>query len=162
MLHVAPELCFESKLRERLGNGYITADLFSNRAMVKMDITDIGYPDRSFDAIYCSHVLEHVQDDRQAMKEFHRVLSSNGWAILLVPITAEKTFEDLSVNDPAERRRLFGQHDHVRRYGPDYANRLSEAGFQVTVTEHGELVTREEAVTMGLTEAAGEIFHCTK
>ncbi|WP_416181183.1 class I SAM-dependent methyltransferase [Chloroflexus sp.] len=35
-----------------------------------MDITNIPYPDESFDAILCSHVLEHVPDDRKAMREF--------------------------------------------------------------------------------------------
>ena len=52
MLHVAPEHCFESKFKEQLGDKYLTADLFSPRAMVKMDITDIQYSDQSFDVIY--------------------------------------------------------------------------------------------------------------
>lgn len=60
--------------------------------MVKMDIME--YPDESFDVIYCSHVLEHVPDDRKAMREFRRVLKRSGWAILLVPINAGKTYED--------------------------------------------------------------------
>lgn len=66
MLHVAPESCFETKLKQRLGDNYLTADLFNPRAMVKMDITNIDYPDQSFDIIYCSHVLEHIQDDRKS------------------------------------------------------------------------------------------------
>ena len=74
MLHVAPESCLEERFRQRLAAGYITADLFNPRAMAKMDIMDIGFPDESFDVIYCSHVLEHVVDDRKAIKEFHRVL----------------------------------------------------------------------------------------
>jgi len=36
-------------------------------------------------------------------------------------------------HQPQERERLFGQHDHVRRYGLDYKDRLMEAGFSVTV-----------------------------
>lgn len=100
MLHVAPERCFEAKLKERLGDNYLTADLFNTRAIVKMDITNIKYADQSFDVIYCSHVLGHVQDDKRAIREFYRVLKNNGWAILLVPITRKKTFEDPSIVEP--------------------------------------------------------------
>ncbi len=127
-----------------------------------MDITNIEYPDQSFDVIYCSHVLEHVQDDKRAMREFFRVLKNNGWAILLVPITSEKTFEDPSIIEPLERLQAFGQENHVRRYGPDYVDRLCEAGFSVEVTKVNDLVQSNEAVKMGLTLASGEIYYCTK
>ena len=65
MLHVAPEARFQKLLKQELGAGYITADLHDSQAMVQMDITDIGYPDELFDVIYCSHVLEHCQDDKK-------------------------------------------------------------------------------------------------
>jgi ubiquinone/menaquinone biosynthesis C-methylase UbiE len=97
MLHVAPELCFESRFRQVIGSGYLTADLFAEGADVKMDITDICFPEGSFDLIYCSHVLEHVPDDKKAMREFYRVLKSGGWAVLLVPITVELTLEDPNI-----------------------------------------------------------------
>ena len=162
VLHVAPEGCLERRLRERLGEGYITADLSHPRAMVKMDITDIDFPDESFDVIYCSHVLEHVQDDRRAMREFHRILKGSGWAILLVPIDAELTFEDASIVEPQERLRAFGKEDHVRRYGPDYVDRLRDAGFEVQVTGVADLCGEDDAVRLGLTPASGEICYCTK
>lgn len=161
MLHVAPEECLEERFRRRLGAGYVTADLLNPRAMVTMDVTNIQYPNHSFDVIYCSHVLEHVVDDRRAMREFRRVMKPGGWAILVVPITAERTFEDPSVIDPAERLRVFGQEDHVRRYGPDYVDRLREAGFRVEVTTITDLVTAETATRMGLTEACGDIYTCS-
>ena len=98
-----------------------------------MDISDIQYGDNTFDVIYCSHVLEHVPDDRKAMREFWRVLKIGGWAVLQVPIVSDVTFEDPSVTGPKERERLFGQRDHVRRYGPDYRDRLVDVGFSMTV-----------------------------
>ncbi len=162
MLHVAPERCLESRFRQRLGEGYLTADLSNTRAMMNMDVTNIEYPDESFDVIYCSHVLEHVQGDRKAIREFYRVLRSNGWAILLVPITAKRTFEDPSMVEPAERLKAFGKEDHVRRYGPDFVDRLREADFNVEVVKVNDLVRKDEAVTMGLTTASGEIYYCTK
>jgi len=162
MLHVAPEWCFEAKFKEQLGDAYLTADLNSPTAMVKMDICDIQYPEHSFDVIYCAHVLEHVPDDKQAMREFYRVLKNDGWAILNVPISTDKTFEDPSVVDPEERLRVFGQHDHMRIYGPDYADRLREAGFTVKVCKVEDLVNTDDAKRMGLTPACGEIYYCTK
>lgn len=162
MLHVAPEQCFESRLRSCLGQSYITADLLDPRAMVRMDITNIQYPDEYFDVIYCSHVMEHVQDDKRAMSEFYRVLKSDGWAILLVPITADKTFEASSVVDPSERLRIFGQEDHVRRYGTDYIDRLEEAGFKVKASHVFDLFEKSDVERLGLTPASGDIYYCTK
>lgn len=162
MLHVAPEPCLEPILKQGLGENYLTADLHNPRAMITMDITNVNFPDRSFDVIFCSHVLEHVPEDRKAMREFCRTLKSDGWAILLVPITAERTFEDPSILDPEERLRVFGQKDHVRRYGPDYVDRLREAGFRVEIIKVSDLVQQDEAVRMGLTSASGEIYYCTK
>jgi len=162
VLHVAPENCFEPRLRKRLGSNYITADLLDPQAMIRMDITDIQFPDNYFDVIYCSHVFEHVPDDRKAMREFFRTLKPNGWAILLVPITVEKTFEDPSIVNPSERLRIFGQVDHVRRYGSDYIDRLKESGFNVKMSYATDLFQKNEIKIAGLSTASGAIYYCTK
>ena len=162
MLHVAPEPCFEGRLRDHLGDGYLTADLNDPQAMVRMDITNIQYRDESFDVVYCSHVLEHVPDDRRAMRELRRVLKTDGWAILLVPISVAETDEDALVIDPGERRRRFGQEDHVRSYGPDYALRLQDTGFNIRRTTASDLSSADEAIRMGLTRESGDIFYCTR
>lgn len=162
MLHVAPEPLLEKRFASIVGDGYLTADLYNPRAMVEMDITNIKFPEKTFDVIYCSHVLEHVQDDRTAIGEFHRVLKDDGWAILLVPIVASETYEDPSITEPEDRQRHFGQSDHVRVYGPDYIDRLRAAGFTVEKTTVDDLVDSERANLMGLTNASGEIFFCTK
>jgi SAM-dependent methyltransferase len=160
VLHIAPEQCFEGRFRARLRDGYLSADLLDPHVMERMDITRIGYPAETFDVVYCSHVLEHVPDDRQALREFRRVLKPTGWAILLVPITANRSFEDPTIATASERLRVFGQEDHVRRYGPDYVDRLREAGFAVNVTKGSDMVSPQDAVRMGISREAGEIFHC--
>ena len=96
------------------------------------------------------------------MREFFRVLKDEGWAILLVPIESDRTFEDPSIVDPKARLEAFGQEDHVRRYGADYVERLRDAGFTVQVSKVEDLANGEETVTMGLTPASGEIYYCTK
>ncbi|GAC1389418.1 MAG: hypothetical protein NVS4B11_03680 [Ktedonobacteraceae bacterium] len=71
----------------------------------------IPYAQNLFDVILCSHVLEHIPDDRQAMSELYRILKPGRWALLLVPFDAERaeTFEDPNVVDPKERTPLFGR-----------------------------------------------------
>ena len=162
ILHVSPAACLEPKFKARFGDRYLTADLLSPTAMVKMDITNIQYPDQSFPAILCSHVLEHVSNDIAAMREFYRVLKDDGWAILLVPITADRTFEDPSIADPAKRLELFGEIDHVRRYGPDYVDRLRSVGFKVETIFVEEVASAAEIEKMRLTADSGEIYLCRK
>lgn len=162
VLHVAPEAVFAPRFAMVPGIEYHTADLHDPHAMERMDVTDIRHPPGAFDVIFCSHVLEHVEDDRQAMREFHRVLANNGWAILLVPITAAHTFEDPSVTDPHERFRLFGQSDHVRRYGPDYVERLREAGFRVTLRTAGDVLLPGEGQRYAIPPAIAPVYFCTK
>jgi len=164
MLHVAPETQFEKLFSKVIGDGYITADLFDPRAKVKMDVTVIPFPADCFDVILCSHVLEHVPDDRKAMRELVRVLKPEGWAAILVPCFPErgKTFEDFSVTEPAERLKLFGQADHVRIYGSDFVSRLEESGFHVHVVYPPEFLSPEEIIRFNITRNSGEIFLCTK
>ena len=84
--------------------------------------------------IICNHVLEHIPNDLEAMKELYRVLKVGGVAVLQVPISKNSftTFEDPSVIDPNEREKTFGQSDHVRIYGQDYVDRLISCGFKAT------------------------------
>jgi SAM-dependent methyltransferase len=162
LLHVAPEPCVSARLHSMAGPGYLSADLFDPGVMERMDICDIQHPARSFDAVYCNHVLEHVEDDRKALREFHRILRADGWAILMVPTYAGPTLEDPSIVTGQARLAAFGQEDHVRRYGDDFVDRLTAAGFEVATVSARDLATPVEAEHMGLTAAAGEIYFCTK
>jgi SAM-dependent methyltransferase len=152
VLHFAPERIFEEWLGSRPNLDYVSTDLERPRAMVKADITDLPFPDDSFDAILCSHVLEHVVDDRNAMRELYRVLRPGGWAVVLVPIdfSRSETFEDPTIVAPADRERLFGQDDHVRVYGRDFTARLEEAGFTVRVEDFTRELTESETRRYGL------------
>jgi SAM-dependent methyltransferase len=152
------------QLQKFLGKGYMTADLLEPDVMEKMDLTNIPHANSSFDIIYCSHVFEHIVDDKKAMGEVYRVLRKDGWAILLVPITSEKTIESQAfTEDPEERLRLFGQEDHWRRYGPDYINRLRDAGFRVEALEANDFLDFGEMKRLRVdTKAAGKIIYCTR
>src|SRR5262249_15782570 len=117
--------------------------------------------DESVDVILCSHVLEHVADDRRAMREMHRVLRPGGWAIVLVPIrkNQQTTFEDPDVVSPEERTRLFGQADPVRRYGRDIKTRLEDAGFAVTPENYTQELSEETRYRHGLKPVHGDYIY---
>ena len=133
VLHIAPEQCYYKRFKALPNLDYTTGDLVSPIADVHFDIQEIPFEDNTFDVVICNHVLEHVDDDMKAMKEFHRILKSKGFAILQVPqdYNLQHTYEDPSITDPDEREKHFLQKDHIRLYGIDYADRLTAAGFQV-------------------------------
>lgn len=133
VLHFAPEQAFYKRFRNLKNLNYTTTDLNSPLADVKADICKLPFSDNSFDFILCNHVLEHIPDDEKAMRELFRILQPGGTAILQIPqdLNREKTFEDDSISDPAERAKIFGQYDHVRVYGRDYFDKLRSVGFKV-------------------------------
>ncbi len=146
MLHIAPEYCFIKRFEKQKNIDYITGDLESPLAMVKMDVHDIPFEDHTFDVLFCNHVLEHVDDDLKVMGEFRRVLKPGGWAILQSPqdFSRATTYEDPRITDPKEREKHFGQDDHVRMYGRDYDKRLEQGGFTVDLFDPQEKYDKEE------------------
>jgi SAM-dependent methyltransferase len=135
LLEFAPSFGLSRKLKRHPLVDHRSADLYRNNVDDRVDITDMrGYPDASFDIVLCSHVLEHVPDDRRAMRELHRVLRPDGFAIVMVPLVhgVDKTNEDRAIDTPALRWKYFGSDDHLRQYGKrDFADRLAAAGFNV-------------------------------
>ncbi len=133
VLHFAPEHCFYKKFISLKNLNYISADLNSPRAMIKVDMTKIQFPDNYFDVVISSHVLEHIPNDFKAMQELVRVMKKDGWGVHQVPIeySRKKTFEDPDVLTNKERLSVYGHIDHKRIYGRDYKNKLEKAGFIV-------------------------------
>jgi SAM-dependent methyltransferase len=125
---------------------YRTADLLAENVHDRVDITDLRlYQDDEFDFLICSHVLEHVEDDKKALRELHRILKPGGKAILMAPIilSIDSIDEDTRGMDEGERWRRFGQFDHLRLYSKSgFLARVREAGFQVY--EYGKETFGEE------------------
>jgi len=111
----------------------------------------------------CNHVLEHVYDDNKAMREIYRVLKFEGKAILQVPINnkLEKTIDGRNTKDVNLRNKLFGQYDHLRSYGLDYYNKLTEVGFKVEKIDQTKKM--DESLIRKYSLVKGEIIpYCTK
>jgi SAM-dependent methyltransferase len=157
LLHLAPEACVMKFLKTQPIR-YVSADLCAPNVDLQLNIEKIDLPDEQYDIIVCSHVLEHV-NDRIALLELRRILKRDGILIAMVPIVegCQVTYEDETITSPQERERHFGQNDHVRVYGADFARRVTDAGFDVEVhTAFGR-----EALRYGL--SMGEkVFLCRK
>jgi len=126
-----------------------------------MDITNIPFKNEVFDFILCSHVLEHVENDKKALNEFCRILKKNGNLIITVPIFDKKTYENLKIKSPRERLKYFGQKDHVRKYGLDISKKLLNAGFKTKIITPKDIMNQAKIkkYSIGLSD---KIFRCLK
>jgi len=157
ILHFSPEPIISQYIGPR-ARRYSTADYFSRKADLILNIEDIDQPDQSWDIVICSHVLEHVNDEL-ALQELHRILRKGGRLIVMVPVIEgwEKTYENTNVITAEDRQKHFGQQDHVRWYGHDIRSRLKNYGFNVCEhTAYGE-----DCVKFGL-ERGGKVFICMR
>ncbi len=163
VLHIAPEQCFLKLFKAQTNLNYITADLYSPIADVKADICNLPFEENQFDVVFCNHVLEHIEDDKKAMSELLRVLKPNGMGIFQIPqdLTLETTYEDFSITSKEERKKHFGQYDHVRVYGKDYFDRLRAVGFKVNEIDYSKTLSADLITKYCLVK--GEILPvCTK
>lgn len=138
ILDFAPEKCMTEFIRKNFPEAdYRTADLEMEGVDYRLDIMDMKeIPSGSIDFFLCSHILEHVRDDRRAMAELYRILAPGGRGICVVPMDLDQkeTDEDPGCTDPGEQWRRFGMATHVRKYSrEDYIGRLRRAGFLVSL-----------------------------
>lgn len=154
ILDIAPIRSFES-LVKKYGCNYTSIDIGENRAMIKMDITQMDFPDSVFDLIICSHVLEHVKDDVKALKELYRVLKAEGKCIIIVPFNSNR-LETIEYEKPDPY-----MEDHVRDYGKDVLGRINSSGFNVEDKEIN--YSEQDEKKYGLFPGGGaSFFLCTK
>ena len=141
ILHVGPEFCLQPLLASIPQATYVSVDLMVSvvdllevKADVCMSITHGCFRSNVFDLVICSHVLEHVKADWQAMAQLFRMTKPGGVAIVPVPIDWKSAItKEQAGLSPYERAELYGEADHVRQYGRDYVQRLRETGFEPRV-----------------------------
>lgn len=163
VLHIAPEQCFYGRFKRLKNLDVLTGDIESPLADLHFDLHHIPLESDQFDVVFCNHVLEHVTDDAQCLRELHRVMKPGGWGIFQVPFvpTQITTDEDPSITDPQERQRRFGQYDHVRIYGTDYPERLEAAGFEVETVRLQEELSEADRIRYGLPQEE-PLYVCRK
>ncbi len=138
VLAVSPDVFLERE-GPRRGWDYLSIDLEPGLAMKQMDLTALQLPDADRDLVIAYHVLEHIPDDRAAMREIARVLRPDGVAIIEVPLAGDETDERFIDGPVDERVRHYGQADHVRMYGrADFVRRLTENGLAASAVRVGD------------------------
>ena len=163
MLHIAPEQCFYKLFKAQKNLDYTTGDYNSPIADIHFDLHQAPFSDNTYDVIFCNHVLEHVEDADQCMRELYRIMKPGGWGIFQVPLDTarEKTYEDKSITSPEQRELHFWQKDHLRLFGLDYKDKLAAAGFKVKADDFVNTLTPELVDRYRL--PAGEIIYfCEK
>ena len=153
VLHIAPEPCVVPNLRDLATQQYVSGDLIRDDVLIQFDIQALPFSDQSFEVVYCSHVLQAVEDDDKALAEISRVLSSNGWAIVNVPCRGVSTREFHAGGDEEAPA------DFVRIYGSDFTENLVQKGFNVVPITMHEIASDEEQRMMCLSaESVGSIY----
>ncbi|MCC7430209.1 methyltransferase domain-containing protein [bacterium] len=164
VIHFAPEYVFQNAFLKMKNLDYLSVDLSSPLAKMNgVDVTKIPFPEKSFDVVFCNHVLEHVEDDHKAMSELFRILKPNGWAVFQIPLSKrETTYEDFTITSPKGRFEAFGQDDHVRIYGSkDYPERLEKAGFKVKIVDYVSTFDESGIKKFGLMKGE-KIYFCSR
>jgi SAM-dependent methyltransferase len=163
LLHIAPEPCLEPSFQKWAKGLYLTADLIRKDVNEQFDVMSIPHPNRSFDAVFCSHVLQDVPDDIQAMKEFFRVLVPGGWAILNVPVVAKQSADHREQPRNIRKETDARPDEHLRSYGEDYPDRMRGAGFEVEVVNAQDLFDGQSLEKMAMNRPeTGSVYIGTK
>lgn len=140
VLDFSPSRNFFRKMKKQKDVKYYPTD-FENEfiAEYSFDITNLPIPNDSIDLIFCYHILEHIVEDRTAMKELFRVLRPGGICFIQTPFKDGEIYEDFTIVSPEERLIHFHQSDHVRVYSINgLVQRLHEAGFNAAIKKFNE------------------------
>lgn len=134
VLHFAPEQCLGDLFRRR-ANRYVTADLLRNDVDMRVNLTDIGLADNTFDLVICNEVLQYIPNDSAALGEIFRILRPLGTALITVAMIYEwkKTLEIDDIGSGEELYKYFPDKEWVRLYGRDFVLRTKNAGFATEI-----------------------------
>jgi len=162
VLHFSPSMALFRKMNKINNIEYYSTDFSNPLIKNNFDITSLPFSETYFDLIICYHIFEHVTDDKKAMNELYRVLNAGGILLAQVPYSENETLDDASITSPADRKKRFGQEDHVRYYGrSDFKAHLMKSGFQVDEKNYASEIGIKKSELFQLNKSE-IIFCCTK
>ncbi len=97
------------------------------------ELPDAGYPDNSFEVVTMWHVLEHVTDPNNYLKEIHRILKPDGLLLVAVPNVNNLVMQIAYRIFKRRRLKLFSKDEkevHLYHFSPITIKAyLEKAGF---------------------------------
>jgi SAM-dependent methyltransferase len=155
ILFFSPHTPYETQLLARLSvrNDCDISDP-EDKTKNSWDIQHLPCQDNVYDAIFCVHVLEHIDNDKQALSELHRILKPNGTLVIGVPGGPQNfTLCDPSHNTPELRHKHYWFHEHKRLYGTNFVDAMLKAfntktcsGSDNKVFAHNQRIPWTEAI----------------
>ena len=135
ILDFSPSRCLYRKMKKMDNIHYQSTDLSGDFiADHQFDITNLNLADKSLDLVICYHILEHIVEDVQAIKELFRVMKSGAKALVQTPFKEGEIYEDYTITNKEDRFIHFGQDDHVRIYSVSgLKKRIENCGFIVEI-----------------------------
>lgn len=162
ILHFAPEVQLLRKIKEISFDKYVIADLNPHRyqelndgkiQIQQIDATKIDFPAESFDVIFFSHILEHIEKYQNALNELYRVLKPGGKIILQTPYSKllQSNFSDLNISSEDQRLYFYGLQDHVRVFSEsELLKSIENTGFMSEIKRISDYFTADEISSYGL------------
>ena len=117
----------EATLLARIDAGEVVrTDIIPNpeKNIIGADVEKLPFGVRSFDVVICRELLEHVIDEKKAMREMSRVLKRKGYLFITVPNILSLGMDGL---------------EHVRGWSPkEFIEFVENSGFKI-VDKRGNL-----------------------
>jgi ubiquinone/menaquinone biosynthesis C-methylase UbiE len=114
----------------------------------RADVTQTRLPERSFDGVLCSSVLEYLPSTEGALREFHRILKPGGILVASIPNSALSVQIPVKIvywlTRPLGRKRWYACLDHSKHF-------CSAAGFSELLQRCG--FSAERTIKFGMLEA---------
>lgn len=166
ILQIGPSKIFYEQFSQQQNIDYTAGDTAPENysfPVIEMDLTQGKESEAICDLIFAIHILEHIVDEAAALQTIYKLLQLDGLALIMVPldITRLQTKEMGGAVSAELRQKHYGQVDHVRIYGLDFRDTLSQLGFQVEELRYASQLTQEEIRRFGVFEN-DIIFVCRK
>lgn len=157
ILDTAPMKLLSQKIK-KFSVSYTSIDIETNRKpSIQGDLTKIPFKEKTFDLVLSMQVLEHIMDDKKALKDLISVTKDNGTLIISVPFNKK----------PGSVTREYGapnweEFGHVREYGMDVVERFKNEGLSIEECVWGAGKNKLALLQLGIDPSEKEVFFICK